>query len=82
MALSEEARQAKNAYQRNWHKEHPGRASKYVKEYWERKAGIVLQREAKKLSVSGHSQREIAELLNTSASSVNRMLKDVSESVS
>ncbi len=37
MELSEEARQARNAYYRQWHAKHPGKQYEYCKRYWEKK---------------------------------------------
>ncbi|GAI28294.1 unnamed protein product, partial [marine sediment metagenome] len=74
--LSKQARQAKNAYQRNWRKNNPDKLKKYIRDYWERKAKTFLQDEVNRLSEAGHSQREIAESLDISASKVNRILND------
>ena len=41
MKLSDEARQAKNAYQRKYRLKNPDKIKQYNADYWERKAGII-----------------------------------------
>lgn len=36
--MSEEAKQARKDYIKNWRKNNPGRVKQYNKDYWERKA--------------------------------------------
>lgn len=38
MALSEEAKEAKRKYQREWYRKHPGKAKEYQERMWEKKA--------------------------------------------
>ncbi len=38
MALSQEAREARRAYQREWRKKNRDKVREYEKRYWERKA--------------------------------------------
>lgn len=38
MALSEKARKAKNAYQREWRRRNPEKIKEYTKRHWERMA--------------------------------------------
>ena len=37
--LSDQAKQLKNEYMRNWRKNNPDKIRKYQRDYWERQAG-------------------------------------------
>jgi len=73
--LSAEAREQRNAYSRAYRKNNPDKIRKYNIDYWERKAAAysIVQR-AKDLKAEGHTQREIAALLNLSIGTVNNYL--------
>lgn len=36
--ISEKAREARNAYQRKWNREHPDKVREHQRRYWEKKA--------------------------------------------
>ena len=42
-AMSEEARQARNAYKRKWAKDNPDKIRAATRRYWERKAQAITQ---------------------------------------
>lgn len=45
--LSEAAREARRAYQREWHAKHPGKAAEYQRKHWERVAQRAREEAAK-----------------------------------
>jgi len=71
--LSEKARKLKNAYIRQWRLKNPDKVRQYTKTYWERQADPIGA-EVRKLSQQGLSQRQIAERLNISLGTTNKML--------
>ena len=73
MELSEQAKKARNDYQREYRRKHPGKQREYMNRYWERKADPVGTK-ARQLSEAGMSQRDIAEQLNISLGTVNNIL--------
>ena len=40
--LAAKARELRNAYSRNWYKNHPGKKAEYTKRYWLKKAAKSL----------------------------------------
>ncbi len=71
--LSETARQARNDYQREYRRKHPGKLREYNNRYWERKAEqYTPEARARDLSNRGYTQRQIADLLNISLGAVNK----------
>jgi len=73
--LSEQARQIRNAYQREYRRRNPEKLKRYMIEYWERKAALYTTEErAKDLSSQGYTQREISTLLKISLGAVNKLL--------
>jgi len=77
MELSEQARQARNAYQRNYLRKNPDKRKKYLIDYWERQAAKQTpEMRARELKAEGYTQREIATLLNVSLGTVNNYLKE------
>jgi len=55
MSMTDEAREARNAYKRTWYKNHPDKRREYMERYWQRKA----QSEGKKAEESGRKEGEI-----------------------
>lgn len=43
--MSEEAKKARREWQRNWHRNHPGKAKEYNERYWEKKAKEAAEKE-------------------------------------
>ena len=75
MALSEKARELRNAYQREWKLKHPEKVKQYFTDYWERKAAqYTPELRAKELQAQGYTQRQIAEELGISLGTVNGYL--------
>lgn len=74
MELSNKARQARNAYAREYRKKNRDKIREYNRRYWEKQAGNELPEQARKLYNQGYSQREIAEVLDLSLGTVNRLL--------
>ena len=73
--LTEKARLLKNAYCKQWRDANPDRIRKYTKTYWEKQAAkYSIADEVRKLSEAGSTQREIAEKLNISLGSVNKIM--------
>lgn len=73
--ISNEAKEVRNAYQRAWRKRNPEKLKEYMNTYWERKAAAYTPEvRAKELHKQGYTQREIADALNISLGSVNRIL--------
>jgi DNA-binding NarL/FixJ family response regulator len=78
MNLSEEARQARNAYAREWSKKNPDKVKESMNRYWERKAAnIPIEIKIMNLHSEGLSLREIATRLDISHTTVSRILKTV-----
>jgi hypothetical protein len=49
--MTEEARQARNAYKREWYKKNPGKRAEYEERYWRKqaeRAGNAPAKEAEK----------------------------------
>ena len=71
--LSDKAREARNAYQRQYRRKHPEKLMQYNNNYWERKADPVGAK-VRQLRDEGLSQRDIAKQLNISLGAVNAIL--------
>jgi len=48
LSLSEEAKEARRAYQREWNKANPGAKQRHANAYWERRAQKLMVQEALK----------------------------------
>lgn len=73
--MSDEARKLQREYIREWRKNNPAKVKQYANDYWERKAATYpIEQQAKDLSKSGMTQREIAKRLNISLGTVNKYL--------
>ena len=73
--MDQKAREAANAYNRNWRKNHPGKAKQYIETYWTKKAETQTKQErAVYLREAGMTQREIAKRLEVSLGTVNKWL--------
>ncbi|HQO43895.1 MAG TPA: winged helix-turn-helix transcriptional regulator [Bacillota bacterium] len=71
--LSEQARQARNNYQREYRRKHPEKLREYTRRHWEKKAEqYTPEARARDLSSQGYTQRQIADLLNISLGAVNK----------
>lgn len=46
--MTDEARQARNAYMAEWRKKHPEKEEEYKSRYWERKAAGLVGTDKKK----------------------------------
>ena len=76
MELSDKARALRNAYQREWKRNNPERVKRYFKTYWEKQAAqYTPEVRARELQAEGYTQRQIAEELNISLGTVNKLLK-------
>lgn len=78
--LSEEARQLKNAYAREWRRKNPAKVDQYFTGYWERKAAEqnsseTLDEKVVRLNDEGFSLREIAAKTGINHVKVSRILK-------
>lgn len=74
--LSEEAREARAKYMREWKLKNADKLREYTARYWERKAAAVpIEQRAYLLHFQGHSLREIADRLQVSHTTVSRILK-------
>lgn len=73
MTLSEQARQLRNQYQRQYRRKNPEKLRQYNARYWEKRADPVRAK-VRQLSAKGLSQRAIAEQLNISLGTVNTIL--------
>jgi len=80
MALSNAAREARNAYQREYRRRYPEKGREYNRRYWERKAEKLADPvyQVKALQGEGLTQRKIADMTGMSLSAVNRILKQKS----
>jgi len=75
--LSEQARLARNDYQREYRRKNPEKIKRYMIEYWERKAAAYTpEMKARELYAEGYTQREISTLLKISLGTVNKMLNN------
>jgi DNA-binding NarL/FixJ family response regulator len=75
MELSEKARELKNDYQRIWRQKNREKIRQAAIRYWNKKADSFNPAEAaKELSHQGFTQRQIAEQLNISVGTVNKIL--------
>lgn len=73
--ISDEAKELRNAYQKAWRKRNPEKMKEYMNSYWERKAAAYTPEvRARELHELGYTQREIADALNMSLGSVNKIL--------
>lgn len=52
MAMTEAARQARNAYKREWYKRNPGKRRQYEETYWQRR----IQSERQETEENGSSE--------------------------
>lgn len=81
MNLSEAARQARNAYQREYKRKNPDKAKQYMANYWERKAieanDEPIEVKVLKLHRQGFSLREIATKVGINHVKVSRILKSI-----
>ena len=76
MELSNEAREARNEYMRQWRRKNPDKLRQYNVDYWERKARESSpENQVKELSEQGLTQREIADFMGISLGLVNKLLK-------
>ena len=75
MELSEKARELRNRYAREYRQKHPEKIREYNRRHWEKKANnYTPEIRAREMRDQGYTQREIAEDLNISLGSVNRIL--------
>ena len=73
--LSEQARQIRNAYQREYRRRNPDKLKQYVIRYWEKKAALYTpEARANKLHRQGLTQRQIAVEMGVSLGTVNAWL--------
>ena len=80
MKLSEAARQARNAYQREYKRKNPDKVKQYMANYWERKAGTFMETMEEKiirLHDEGFSLRDIAAKTGINHVKVSRILKSI-----
>lgn len=76
MEMSEEAREARNRYMREWKLKNADKLREYNAKYWERKAAAVpIEQRAYLMHFQGYSLREIADRLKVSHMTVSRILK-------
>lgn len=76
MALSEKAKELRNAYQRAYRLRNPEKLKLYTDRYWERKAASYTpEMKARELHAQGLTQREIAGELGVSVGTVNKYLR-------
>lgn len=81
MKLTDEARQAKNAYQREYNRKNPDKVKQYIADYWERKAGRIntgtIEDRISRMYNAGLSLREIASKIGINHVKVSRILKSL-----
>jgi hypothetical protein len=76
--LSDEAREARNAAQREWKRKNPDKVRQYNVNYWEKKAaaeGEPLEVKILKLHEQGFSLRDIAVKVGINHVKVSRILQ-------
>lgn len=73
--ISDEAKAARNAYQRAWRLKNADKMRQYTINYWEKRAATYTPEvKARDLYAKGYTQRQIAEELSISLGTVNKYL--------
>lgn len=78
--LSEAARQAKNAYQREYRRKNPDKIRQYTVNFWERKArfnGETMEEKIIRFHNEGFSLRDIAAKVGINHVRVSRIIKSM-----
>jgi DNA-directed RNA polymerase specialized sigma subunit len=74
--MSDEAREARAKYMRDWKRRNPDKLKAAAARYWQKKADSVpIEERAYLLHMQGYSLREIADRLNVSHMTISRILK-------